>query len=563
MSWLYGYFGGQNIKEKKLLRPHNYSFETSSIRVYAGGSGKNIKVFENPLNHLEKVFVLGDPILRKGLDFCYPDANDWYNLLLNEGNFANLEGHWLILIASRTEIRAYNDLLCKRSLLIHKGSDGYFICSELPLLKEAGLAKIDPRKFGIYWHSMFPPPKRRYAPSSDIWYQDVEMLFQNGSIKLSKKGLELECSPLQPDPEPLDLLKMLENFTLLPLRAGRRVCYGLSGGMDTRALLSIALKHKMPFSAVHFGDKNNPDYIIAERIAKDFKIPFRFIGISDVDWGWDNAREYLHARGFGFNPASSYLMSYYPIIGEDFDIFMCGYYGEMFRSRSMFAHFTSLATFKKPSYRSFARYVTQMPPSFFIPELRLEMYKAYMDSLQDIVSQLPPQGKMANPLWMDLLYVRYSSRSIVFPDICNLDLYICDHMPFLQSSILKQHWHYGLTAQLNEQPHRKLISNNTPQLAKYPLVLAGHTAPYLLKPYVLKLWVAAKQRRKPNIIHSRAKSFLWENKNKIWDLRHDKSIAEDPLLDLKLIDYYLNEYYKGNQAYCNSVLSFLSYALGK
>lgn len=155
---------------------------------------------------------------------------------------------------------------------------------------------------------------------------------------LDDAGLSMKHQPFLPAEEKHDLPLLLENMCLLPLLSGRKVCVGLSGGMDIRPLLAILLSSGMPFTAVHFGTEEGEDYRIARKIAEDHNIPFRFISHQEASTGWEMAKDYLFHRGFGFNPASNSLLGYYPILSQEADVFLGGYYGELFRFRFMSAH---------------------------------------------------------------------------------------------------------------------------------------------------------------------------------------------------------------------------------
>lgn len=563
MSWLYGYFFKTGKIDRPPLRPHLHSFEAAKVEVYAGGSGKHLLHFPHPHKPGETVFILGDPILRKGADFRYPDSDDWHVLLADERHLDCLDGHWLILIAANSEIRAYNDLLCKRSLYLYELSDYFYFCSDITLLKDAGLAKIDPEKMGAYWHTQFPPHQRRYAPGSFSYYQDTQMLFQRGTLLLSDQGAKISYQVFSPDAEVQNLHKMLENMTLLPLRAGRKVCLGLSAGMDVRPLLAIIMNSGLPISTVHFGRDTTEDYRLARRIATDLGLSFRFIAERSVDTGWESVRKYMYSRGFGYNPASSCLMQYFPILAEDFDVFLGGYYGEIFRCRMMAAHFFSLFKLRTPDYRYFTGYLDLKPHSFFVPEVNLSMHKGFVHSLKDSLAQMPPPDGMPNPLWMNLFYVRYSPRSINMPDFCHLDSQINDHMPYLQASLLNQHWKYGAWAQLDEQVHRRVIREYFPQLSRYPLALAQHSAPYNYRPYAMKILVALKTRREKHPAPGRNEVFLRANKEHIMALGNDSSVIGDTMLDMAKVRQIITEYYRGDTSYTNALISFISFVLGK
>lgn len=561
MSWIYGYFGTKT-QDCPDLRCSRYKFDTAILKLRAGG-GRNLVCIQNPDNADEQVFIFGDPILRKGEDFSYPAPSDWVWLFEDEERIRQLDGHWLIVIANPGGIRAYNDPLGKRSFFIHPWLDGYFFCSEISLLKESGLATLDPYRFGAYWHSMFPPHLRRYAPTKHSYYENVKMLFQGGKLTLSAMGLHIEQRAFVPIEDPLNLPKILENLTLLPLRAGRKVCVGISGGMDIRPLLAILLKSRLPFSTVHFGSMVGEDYRIAFQIARDHHLPFRYISHQEASGGWQMACDYLHGRGFGFNPASHSLMGYYPILAEEADVFMGGYYGELFRFRFMSAHIASLFKPGKPDFGSFAGYLNNHPQSFFIPEINKEMHRGFIDALKKALQQMPPPGSMPNPLWMNLFYVRYSPRSINMPDLTQLDQYLCDHMPYLQCAPIQQHWQYGLWRQLRENLHRGIIRSQAPDLQNYPLAIAEYSAPYRYRPYALKIRLLMKRKRARTFTVSRTEQFLKDYRNQIQDLRRDSRVIEDPWLNLKMVDEILSAYYGGDLSRQNAVLSFLTYVLAK
>jgi len=543
------------------LRIGEYHYHTETIQVYAGGKPESLQVFEHPHHSKEMVFILGDPILRKGEDFSYPELADWKVLLHDEPRLNQLDGHYLVLIAAADEIRAYNDPLCKRSMWIHESSRGFFFCSEISLLKDAGLAELDLHKFGAYWHTMFPPNLRKYAPSSRSYYSNVEMMFQGSSAVINPSGLKISDTSYQVPSEELDLSKMLYNMTLLPLRAGRKVCLGLSGGMDSRSLLAILLDSGMDFWAVHLGRNDTMDYRIAEAIARDYGLDFRCILEQDLKIQWDQVVNYMYTRGFGYNPATSCLMAYHPVIAEDADIFLGGCFGELYRLRFFAAHIASTFKLKTPDYRYFASYLYHKPVDFFIPEVNLQLHRSFMQDLSEVVADMPPSKGMPRQLWMDIFLIRYSIRSIHMPDLINLDHYLHDFMPFLQPSLIGQHWHYGFFAQLNEKLHRDIIRRCAPGLQKYPLAMVDTAAGYHYRPYALKLKAYLQSRT--SIAPNRNQAFLNTFKTQILDLAQEHRISLDSWIDHSKLQNILDGYYGGRHEAQNAVLSFVAYALGK
>lgn len=560
MSWLYGYFAKEHEPQAPVLRGYDYCFESRQLKLYAGGT-RNIRVFDNPSAPNDKVFILGDPILRQGEDFRYPELADWAQLLQNESRLNTLDGHYLILIASENGIRAYNDPLCKRSLWIHKGKDSYFFCSEIALLKEAKRAELDLKRFGAYWHSLFPAHKRHYTVSTQSYFKDTDMLYQFGSLRLTKDEYTLHHRLFEIPDEKLDIHNLLKNMTLLPLKAGKKLTVGLTGGMDIRALSAIYLGSGLGFNTAHFGDDSTRDFALAREIAAYFKLPFRHISLAEATGGWEQVQEYIYTRGFGFNPASSRLMAYFPILGQESEVFVSGCFGELYRFRFMAAHIKSIFSLKRPDYHSFFNYLYLQPPSCFIPEVNKALYEGFREELAEGVKSLPPASSMPAPMWMNLLLTRFCPHTMYMPDLCYIDHHILDFMPYLQPSLAGQHWHYGYGNQLNEALHRHTIKHNAPELSRFDLAIVDSSASYHLRPIPMKLVSLLKQRRKPgqnlNLL------FLKNYEREIRDLAQSQSIKQDAWIDHTVLTQHLEECYRHNPISQQAILAFVSYALGK
>lgn len=560
MSWLYGYFAIEREPKAPILRAFDYFFESRHLKLYAGGK-RNIQVLDSPIAPDEKLFILGDPILRLGENFRYPDLADWASLLQNESRLNTLDGHYLILIASEKGIRTYNDPLCKRSLWIHKEKDSYFFCSEIALLKEAKRAELDLHHFGAYWHSLFPAHKRHYTVSTHSYFKDVDMLYQSGSLILTKDEYALKHRLFEIPDEKLDIHNLLRNLTLLPLKAGKKLTVGLTGGMDIRALAAIYLGSGMELSATHFGDDSTRDFALAKDIAAYFKLPFRHISLAEASGGWEQVQEYIFSRGFGFNPASSRLMAYFPILAEESEVFVSGCFGELYRFRFMAAHIKSIFSLKRPDYHSFFNYLYLQPPSCFIPEVNKALHEGFRAELKAGIESLPPADSMPAPLWMNLLLTRFCPHTMYMPDLCYIDHHLLDFMPYLQPSVAGQHWHYGYMNQLNEGLHRRTIKQNAQELSRFDLAIVDSSASYHLRPIPMKLVSLLHQRRKPR--QNPNLFFLKKYEKQIRDLAESPLIKQDAWIDPARLKQNLEACYRDEPIAQQAILAFVSYALGK
>jgi len=566
MSWIYGFLHKeQEHAPSPVLRETLAEYHSPALDIFAGGHPQTLQSFAYPGKKGVKVFVVGNTILRSGDDYRYPSAEDWADLLANEARLQALDGHWLLLIANRQGVAAYNDSLCKRSLYIHEDGSRIFFTSELELLKQVCRPSLDMHAFGAYWHSIFPPwaASTSFAPTYKSCYRDVQMLGTGGKAEITRSGWKMSLKLWNPDTQPMDLEQRVANMTLLPFRAGRKVALGLSGGMDIRALLAIILGAKQQVTAVHTGSDQTSDYRVAASIAKHLRVPFRFIGEEEYSGGWEQACRYIARRGFGFNPANNVSEGYYPLFARDCEVFITGYLGELFRFRLLMAYLASAVKSRSMDYRAMARIIYRDPPGFFVPDARRQMQRGFWSELKENAALMPPSKDMPNPMWLHLFYIRHGLRRIILPGIGWLDTMLVDHVPWVQSSIVSGHWSYGFTRQLNERLHRQLIKRHCPALEVFPISMGDVSAPYSTRPVAMKLKTWLHYQRKPLQQLNRNSLFLRENKAHILELRQDSATRDDPAIDQMLLDNIINGFYSGDNSQANALLSYLSYTLGK
>lgn len=564
MSWVYGcLYKISKHPPINELRVPSYKYHSQIIDLHLGGNPQTITLLQHPTKPQTSVFVIGNPILPVGEDFKYPSPSDWLAILQDENMLLSLDGHWLLIEASENSLIFRNDSLGKRSMYIHEDNDRFFFCSELPLLKQECALSINWDTLGAYWHGMFPPQLRRYAASNKSYYHNVTMMGTSAKVVLNQSQLVLSEQPWLPSSQAKNPETLLKNLCLLPLREGKRICLGITGGMDIRPLLAIYLEAKADIGTAHFGSNKTIDFQLAHQIASSYHLPFHYLSYKDAGYSWENILQYLESRGIGFNPISMDFIGYYSILAQDYDVLVDGYFGELFRFRFFVAHLKTALDPTELNYRHLGRYLYHDPSSFFCPEARRQMHKGFWNELRFQTSLMPPSQEMINPLWMNLFLVRNVPGSISMPNLSSLDTTLINHMPYLQSSLISEHWRYGFLRQLNEGLHRRIIRNCFPDLENHKLAIFDVSAPYNTHQYVLKLKTWAYHTKVPVQRNDRAHALLNDFKQQILELRHDSRVISDNAIDLPKLDYIISSYYKGDTALFGTMLGFLSYTLGK
>ena len=565
MSWIIGSLGKSRAAvdySRSCPGAPTSSYTTDRVKIWAGG--KCITLQTGKLASGDEYYVLGYPVDVNGSSYRSISEADWETILSDESRIAGLDGHFLIIINDGKQLRIFNDPLGKRSLYIVESIDEIFFTSSLAALRKIKHPEIDFQAMGIHWHTRFPPSNDGYSPGLSCPYQGVRTL-GTGSKAILGDSVSITNTLLSPASESKDIYQLLESFCLLPASQSLRMAIGLSGGMDVRPLLAVYLKAGIELTAVNYGNADSMDFRIAHRMAQDYHIPFRHITFEEAEAGssWEQARDFMQTRGFCANPANAPYQGYYKLVSEFADCFVSGYFGELYRFRFFIAHLASILKLRKPALPDLAAYLYKIPPSIFKPEIQQQLHRGFISNLKASFEAMPSAKGMANPMWFNLFLARYCPASVTQPILNDLDNVLLDHMPWLQSEIIKQHWQHSFGFQLAEGIHRSLLKRNFPALQAYPLALADISAPYYYRQYMVKLKMWSYYKKHPLTRENRLDKFLQSNKVAILDLFNSSSVQTNQAYNLKEIEGYLSHYYKGDGGYRQAVNTWLAYELGR
>ncbi len=567
MSWLYGFVHKEARKgSPPLLETTKPLLEKSfeGLDIFAGGNPDTLHWHELPGGSF--LLILGMPVYCEGTSCRYPSAQDYANWIDSDPDkLASLDGHYVILLWDGRKLLLFNDPLGKRTFYFRQSHQDIFFCSDLSLLKTHQPTEIDYYKLGAVWHSLFPPTQGGYAPLNESYYQGVQSLGTGARavIELKTCKLTIHNKLFIPHPQAIDTAKLLESYCLLPAEQGKRIGIGLSGGMDIRPLLAIYLNAGTPLTIYNYGNNDNYDYQVAAAIAKRFQLPFVHIKYSDTLGDWDQVLAFTRDRGVVFNPLHSANLAYYPIVKQQTDAYVSGYFGEIFRFRMMAANLKSALSTKTLDYHDIGAYLFREPPNFFVPEIRRIMHKGFWENLRAAVAQMPSPREMLNPYWMHLFVIRYWFRTLQAVNYPSIDQSVLNILPWVQPSMFSQHWQLGFLNQLNEGLHRKIIKSRFPALEEFPLSATDVVAPYGTRQLALKLKSWMYYKKHPRLREQRTTAFLELHKERILELVNSPQIHEDAALDPTKVKGIVEGFYRKDLGQQDALICLLAYTLGK
>lgn len=564
MSWLVGSFTepAERLRQTCPGTPL-ISHEQGELVIFAGGNPRTCR--QGNLPNGEAFILLGYPVLREGDRYHSPSDSELREILQKDDFRSHLDGHYLILIISGDGLRAYNDDLGKRSLYIYKTEGRYLFTTSLSILKSAVEPELDFTKAGAIWHSMFPPSNDRYAPTIGTYYKDTDILGTGSDTKLNSAGYSIKNKLFEPDLVKRDVYSLLESFCLAPLSDSSSIALGLSGGMDIRPLLAVYLRSGVSLSAIHYGNDNTADYHIGKQIADDYGIPHHHISYESAEGSdpWQQTLDFMRIRGITANPVNAPYIGYYQQVSGSFDTFVSGYFGELYRFRFFVAHLLSIFKGKRLNPADINAYLYRIPAGIFTPEVARQLHQGYVRSTREAFAAMPSPMGMPNPMWYNLFLTRYSPINVNMASLTHLDEILLDHMPWLQSGVISQHWHNSFAFQMSEGIHRTLLRKNMPALEKYPLGALHVKAPYYYRQYMVKVKMWQHYRSQPLTRESRSERFLNLNKDSILDLFLSRRVQEYPAYDIPRIAKAIEAYYKGDKSTLSTVMCWLAIELGR
>ncbi|MDZ4121633.1 MAG: asparagine synthase-related protein, partial [Candidatus Cloacimonadaceae bacterium] len=525
MSWLIGSLSkiGERISyEDRLLDPPVDIYARGSVWLAGGGP---CATFRKGFTESHKFYIiLGHPT-RYMDGHCVHLYHSSHSTRLEEDDFyLDLRGRFLIVVTDGKSVKAYGDLTMQRKLYIMEDEREIFFTSSLDLLKRIRKPEIDFSKFGAFWHTMYPLSNQRFAPSELSYYQNVLTMGSGGVAKMGD-GVQISNRIFVPGPVTDRIISEIGSITLAPIVDPNRVAVSLSGGMDIRALLAIFPYLKMPVKAFHYGIVDTPDCQVAKQIADSLGFPFYRISHEETceEDSWQQTLNYMQAGQVFSNPLAAPFVNYCRQVSQEADIMISGYMGEFYRMRYFADPLKTLFRFKPIGLSDIFSFLYRKPPPIFVPDVHQLLYQNFMHELQSAFQALPPQGKMSNPQWMNILFARFMLHTKLHGLINILDGILLDHMPFTEPEVMNYHWHLGIKAQLNESIHRKLIKHFCPALQKFPLVMGNTKAPYSHRQYMLKIREMARLKRAGSVPNP-SDLFLQKHRQQILDLLLSASV---------------------------------------
>ncbi|MHB8931191.1 MAG: asparagine synthase-related protein [Melioribacteraceae bacterium] len=502
MSWLIGVSGKppkELIEKIKLVASKPIAeIDNNDLYILTGGNHKTC--FYSTENITDDSFIavgVGVETSKKQIKFL--GTNDWNAV---SGNTHNLNGHFVLIRWNNTEIKIFTDQFGLRDIYLFKNSNGNILFStRVDWIAKITGAKIDFREFGSRWllfnqissNSVFEKIERINSGT------EATINRTNGNFLIHKNDLPIRKSEHKYMLE--EFSNTLESCITFPLLNNQhRISLSLSGGMDSRVILSYLLNNNHNSWNTHtFGNENHPDSIVAKKITSDLGIAHEHINLPlpEVDRLIDEIKDYSSGTIVN-NAASGFLQlrNYNELVGRD-EIIIDGGFGEIWR-REFFNRLliTGSKALRDKNEKEIIPYLRISRADIFNEEINKKMLQGCEEQLRNFISDSPNMDEIGIANWVDLFAIKTRLVNYYSHEQTRLDSLVICYMPFIQPILLDNILSLDLTMRKNGKIFRELIKKNFKPLEKYPLAKGQITHPYRLNTIQSRVW---------HIIHKKLK----------------------------------------------------------
>ena len=484
----------------QIAGPHHcLSVNSSDLILRAGGGPDDPTLkFGGDWGKRNAWFVSGLGFVYENSSFRELNEADWDRLLLGAASTVDvrkLDGHFTALTVKNGSVDVLCDQLGISVFNLAETTDYVAVSNRLDwIVSIIGNSSFCFSEMASGWelinsfsNGSFISGVTRSCPSSHV------------SI-LNGKVVHL-WEPWRPGaPKGEDAVPILREAALLPLREGHKLSLGLSGGIDSRALLALLSEQPKSSWTVHsMGEINDLDIPVARRLSQVFGVLHR-IEYYDLDASEtvesiaDSLREYALLTQMTDSIFGYQKLGLISKLNQDGFWMIDGAYGELSRrfNGSRLLIEAKKAVLKKDAY-PLVRLLRRPKSAIFVPEITRAFQVESVKQLQEALNSMTEDPREDIGTWMDLFHIRNRLKNSAPFNQIMYDSYIRSYMPYLQPSVVSTYLSFPSKQRVNNKLSRQTIALSKVNLEKFSLVKWNTVFPYWTSRsmFVTRVWAKA------------------------------------------------------------------------
>jgi hypothetical protein len=405
--------------------------------------------------------------------------------------------------------------------------------------------EIDFKEFGSRWMAF-------NQLSNNSFIYDIVKLPPASTAEIKSGVVTIQSEKWLPEintAEPEQLYGILKKFLLIDLPENLRMSFGLSGGLDSRFLLSLLLQERTKKYNIHsFGYNDDTDLQIAKKISDELALKCFFLYPREIGSGqfFNKAGEYIAATQL-IEPVSSYLK---------LGVFNNKYFVDKFLIDGALAEFARRQFLNRllmkakhallsKNYSEVIKHLLVPKPKIFTQEIEETMLESSIEQLKKIYESFPDPGETGSESFVDLLVVKYRIPNYFGPEQSRLDNILPGFMPFAQRSTISASLGIPAKERKNSKLFYKAIHENYPALEDFPLVKNSILYPYGLSSLTSYAYTRLKKAVRKNPRAEIIYSLFRIHEKAIREIITRDEIREYKPYDEESVINILNDFYSG------------------
>jgi hypothetical protein len=561
MSWIFGFYSKKQINEELISKYHPHPI--TSVRTpkyYIAAGGNNNTLLFNKDNFKVNYFISGVPISSDASKFV--SKIDFDELLSSDlDKLKLLNGHFCGVVIKDNSLHLFTDQLGLREFHIYENNFGWYFSTRLDWLLKLDKFEIDFNEFGSRWllinqlsnKSIIKNVYRLNCGATASLKDNECKYFENNWIPEKSKFITT-----------LEYKSKLEKLTLLGLSNNRRVTLSLSGGMDSRVILSLLLNSDYKnWGCYILKTEDKADKQIAEKILTDLKIQYKLFAdeYPDENYMLSELFNYIGATYLTGSSFNSLKLFYYRLFPNN-EIIVDGGFGEIWRREFLNRlYIFGKKDIEEKNFDNIFNHLTNNKADIFSTECSLLMKKGGVNQIEKLFSTLPPHSEIGLGNWLDLFSIKTRLVNFYAQEQARVDNYVTSYMPFVQPYLLNDILNLPVEDRLNNRLFKRIIRSDKYGLSKYNLAKGDISYPFYFSPIMKRIYSKFYDKLKRPATDDNHDKFLFSLKSFILDSLHSKPAREYAPYNYDSIYKEVNSYYNGDKSRKKYVDWFLTFEI--
>lgn len=524
MSWVLGYVGNGNDtivqKIQKVCKSRNETIKNGRLIVFTGE--KNVHTGNAKAEPGSGFIAAGIGLQHNGNSFAILSNSDWQNKAADLQSLP--EGHFIIIRWDENTISFYADAAGIRDLYIAPYENGYLFSTRLDWISCITGNTIDFHEFGSRWLLI------NQLSSSSILKNTVRVV---RGMKAVISGNELDLSNNTSDESVYtdfntgDFYTTMKALLLAPAESGMGTSLSLSGGFDSRVMLSLLQETEIPDLVLHtFGDPSHPDSVVAKRIAALYNLRhMQFTMPDEQHYGVDDLLDFAGQSLMGHPVSALRQLDNYRSLQEYAGVVVDGGFGEIWRREFLNRLlFQGKSLLKSRDPEAVLPYLRYPKADIFIPEINAMMEEGCLKNIEMLFNQR--DNYKSDEDFIDSIARSYRLMNYYGQEQARVDNYITSYMPFAQHVLLKNLLTIPLSERKNGKMLKKFIARSANELTKIPLVKGNAAIPYGYPTLINRIYTKIKSRFNSSKNGNSNATFLQNHVHLIEEVIHSRSFRE-------------------------------------